>query len=106
MKIGDKAPLDIGLPQFIKDGKPVSSVKEKGGVGVQGSEGATKVNSSPEARKLQKVAALAQQGDEMRAEKVRLLKEQILQGEYHVDASEVANDIMRSEITSLLREEE
>ena len=105
MKIGDKGPLDIGLPQVIKDGKPASSVKEKEGGGVQGSEGATKVSISFEARQLQKVAVLAQQGDELRADKVNRLKEQILRGDFHVEATELAGDLLRSEIVRLFSEE-
>ncbi len=105
MKIGDKGPLDLGLPQVIKDGKPAASVKTKEEGGVQASEGATKVSISSEARQMQKVAALAQQGDELRADKVNRLKEQILQGEYHVEATELAGDLLRSEVLRLFSEE-
>jgi anti-sigma28 factor (negative regulator of flagellin synthesis) len=51
------------------------------------------------------VATLAARGDELRAEKVRQLKEQIAQGTYHVETADVAKGIARSEISRLLGKE-
>jgi flagellar biosynthesis anti-sigma factor FlgM len=50
----------------------------------------------------QKMASLAKQRNEPRAEKIKKIKEQIEQGTYHVDASEVAKSVVRSEISRLL----
>jgi flagellar biosynthesis anti-sigma factor FlgM len=60
------------------------------------------VSISAEARKLQKVVALAERGDELRAEKLRQIKEQIEQGTYHVKAADVAKSVARHEISRLL----
>jgi anti-sigma28 factor (negative regulator of flagellin synthesis) len=58
---------------------------------------------SLETYRRQKMARLAKQKNEPRAEMIRKLKEQIEQGTYHVDASDVAKSVVRSEITRLLR---
>ena len=55
-----------------------------------------------DARHQESVDALAERGDELRAEKVRRIKEQIAQGQYHIKAAEVAKGIIRSEISRLL----
>ena len=102
MEIGHKGPLDATLSQLVKDNQPVSPVREKGGKGVERSQEATQVNISSEAQQLQKVAALAELGDQLRAEKVNQIKEQVSRGEYHVEAADVAKGIVRSEISSLL----
>lgn len=102
MKIVNKEPLDVSLSQLIKGDKTASSVREKGERGVERSGEAAQVTISPEARHLQRVAALAKHGDELRAEKVNRIKEQILQGEYHVETADVARGIARNEISRLL----
>jgi anti-sigma28 factor (negative regulator of flagellin synthesis) len=53
-----------------------------------------------------KGAILAKQGDDLRAEKIRKIKEQIQQGTYHIDASDVAKSIVRHEVTRLLGEKQ
>jgi flagellar biosynthesis anti-sigma factor FlgM len=60
------------------------------------------VQISPEARKLQRIAELAQKGDELRAEKVKALKEQIDDGSYNVASEDVAKSIVRSEVARIL----
>ena len=55
-----------------------------------------------DARHRESVDALAERGDELRAEKVRRIKEQVAQGQYQVEAAEVAKGILRSEIARLL----
>ncbi len=66
------------------------------------SSDATRVDISPEARRLQSIGVLAQHDDTFRAQKVSRIKEQIVQGTYHADPVEVAKAVMRSEITRLL----
>lgn len=63
------------------------------------------VDISLEARHLHRVGVLAQPGNELRAEKVSRVKEQIVQGTYYVDPIEIAKAVMRSEITRLLGRE-
>jgi flagellar biosynthesis anti-sigma factor FlgM len=102
MEISDKGSLNI-LPQLIRDNQTAPAVREKGEREVGRSSGeATQVSISPEARHLQRVAELAKQEGELRAEKVNGIKEQILQGEYHVEAIEVAKSAARSEVSRLL----
>jgi flagellar biosynthesis anti-sigma factor FlgM len=103
MKIADKGPVDVNVSQLVRGESAVSPARDKGGKSkVERSEEAAQVSISSEARQLQRVAALAQRGDELRAEKVRQLKEQIAQGTYHVEAADVAQGIVRSEIARLL----
>lgn len=102
MKIADKGPVDVSLSQLIKDSRVTSPAREKEQKGVERLGEAAQVSISSEARHLQRVAALAGHGDELRAEKVNRIKEQILQGEYHVETADVAKGIARSEISQLL----
>lgn len=102
MKVTDKGPVDVSLPQLIRNDRTVSSVREKAGKGLERSGEAAQVTISADARRLQRVAALAKRGDKLRTEKVNRIKEQILQGEYHIEAAEVAKGIARSEISRLL----
>jgi flagellar biosynthesis anti-sigma factor FlgM len=76
--------------------------KEKEEKGTERSGEAAQVTISADARRLQRVTALAKREDELRAEKVNRIKEQILQGKYRVEAAEVAKGIVRSEISRLL----
>ena len=87
----------------LRTNRSVSRVrkkKEKGG----GRSGKTaQAIISADARRLQKrVGVLAERGDELRAEKVRRIKEQVAQGQYHIKAAEVAKGILRREIARLL----
>ena len=102
MKIDDKGPVDVSLSQLIRNDKTISFVREKEGKGGEHLGEAAQVSISPEAWHLQRVAALAKHGDELRVGKVNRIKEQILQGEYHVEAADVARGIARSEISRLL----
>jgi flagellar biosynthesis anti-sigma factor FlgM len=102
MRVTNNESLHIGLSQLVKGDKAVATVPDKGKREVERSGEAARVTISSEARHLRKVIDLAKQGDEMRAEKVSKLKEQILQGQYHVEAIEVAKEIVRSEISQLL----
>lgn len=102
MRVTNNESLDIGLSQLIKGDKAVAAVPDKGGRGVERSGEAARITISSEARSLQRVTDLAKQGDEMRAERVNKIKEQILQGQYHVEAIDVAKEIVRSELSQLL----
>jgi anti-sigma28 factor (negative regulator of flagellin synthesis) len=45
------------------------------------------------------------QGDELRAEKVKRIKEQVEQGTYEVSSEDVAKSILRSEVSRLMEKE-
>jgi flagellar biosynthesis anti-sigma factor FlgM len=67
--------------------------------------GAVQVNISREARELHRARLLVHETDRLRHERVRTIKEQLLQGIYRVDAGAVAKAIVRSEISRLLGNE-
>lgn len=104
MRIADKGPVDINIAQLGRGEPAVPTVRsqkdEKGHTEQTGN--VAQVSISTEARKLQKVATLAERGDDMRAEKLRQLKEQIDNGTYHVEAADVAKSIARHEVSKLL----
>lgn len=103
MKIADKGPIDIQTSQVVRGESAVSAARDRRDKHrAEQSGDAAQVSISAEARKLQKVIALAEQGDELRAEKLRQLKEQIEQGTYHVEAGDVAKSIARHEVSRLL----
>src|SRR5215831_10088048 len=98
MRIADKGPIDTNISPAVRGESAVSGVRGKSADRqVAKKDAAAQVSISAEARKLQKVVALAGRGDEMRAEKVRQLKEQIANGTYHVDAKDVAKSMTRHE---------
>ncbi len=49
-----------------------------------------------------KLEALAKRGQELRAQKTRETKEQIEEGTYYVDATDIAKSLVRSEVARLL----
>ena len=57
MKIADKGPVDINLPQLVKDNQAVSPTRDRGDKKeVERGGETTKVSISAEARQLQRVA--------------------------------------------------
>jgi flagellar biosynthesis anti-sigma factor FlgM len=100
MKITPKGP-DTDLSQAIQTDKKVGISRQESDSAAQKSNGSASVNISPEARKLQRIAELAQKGDDLRADKVRALKAQVESGQYNVPAADVAKDIVRSEVARL-----
>jgi negative regulator of flagellin synthesis FlgM len=102
MKITQKGPADADLSQLVQNDKALGSVRRDSDAKVQQDRESTKVDISPQARKLQRVAELARAGDQLRAEKVKQIKEQIDAGQYKVDSQEVAKSIARSEVSRLL----
>jgi flagellar biosynthesis anti-sigma factor FlgM len=99
MKVIQKGPSDAELSQLVQNDKTLGRIRrDRSGEVVQSGESA-KVDISREARELQRIAELARQGDELRAERVKQLKESIAKGEYAVDAEEIAKSIIRSEVS-------
>ena len=103
MKITPKGPGESELSQAVQNDKKVASGRaEKKPPTQPGGESST-VQISPAARRLQQIAELARKGDELRAEKVKALKERIDSGNYDVDSEEVAKSIARSEVARILQ---
>ena len=102
MKVTDKGSLEANLSQPVKNNRAVASVQKKEGKSIKRANEAAQVNISADARRLHKVAALAKRENELRTEKVNRIKEQISQGKYQVEATEVAKGVVRSEVSRLL----
>jgi negative regulator of flagellin synthesis FlgM len=102
MKITHRGPADADLSQLVQNDKAIGQAKRDQESKPEQSTGSSKVQISQAARELQKVAELGRAGDDLRAQKVQQLKEQIDQGTYKPDPLEVAKSILRSEVSSLL----
>ncbi len=102
MKITQKGPADTELAQLVKKDKVAGPGWANADTKAQQSSESATVNISPEARQLQRIAELARAGDEVRAEKVKKIKEQINQGTYEANSTEVSKSIVRSEVARLL----
>lgn len=103
MRIADKGPIETNVSQLVRGESAVSASRDRNDKRqVEQTGDAAQVSISAEARKLQKVVALSEKGDDLRAEKLRQIKEQIDQGTYHVEAGEVAKSVARHEISRLL----
>ncbi len=102
MKITQKGPAETELTQLVKKEKTAGPGRASADTQAQQSSDSSTVNISPEARQLQRIAELARAGDDLRAEKVKRIKEQIDQGTYKADSTEVSKSIVRSEVGRLL----
>jgi flagellar biosynthesis anti-sigma factor FlgM len=102
MKITQKGPADTDLTQLVKSDKISGPARGEGDKKTQQSNDSARVNISPEARQLQRIAELARTGDELRAEKVKKIKEEIGNGTYHADSTDVSKSIVRGEVARLL----
>jgi flagellar biosynthesis anti-sigma factor FlgM len=103
MKITNRGPADADVSKLVHNEKSVGQ-KQAAEPKTHHSGESAKVDISQEARDLQRIAELARTGDELRAQKVRLIKEQIAAGQYKAEPQEVAESILRSEVTRLLKE--
>jgi flagellar biosynthesis anti-sigma factor FlgM len=102
MKITHRGPADTDLSKLISNDKTVKPAGADGDSKVKESGASAKVDISPEARKMQRVAELAKKGDELRAEKVKQINVYLYQGSYEVSSEDVAKSIARSEVSRLL----
>jgi flagellar biosynthesis anti-sigma factor FlgM len=102
MKITQRGPTDTDLSQRIQNDKTVNQVRRDSNSRVQQSSESSKINISEEARQLHRIAELARTGDELRAQKLQQIKEQIAKGDYNADAQEVSKSIIRSEVSRIL----
>lgn len=104
MKITHRGPADADLSQLVQNDKAIGQAKRSADAKVGESSESSKVQISQAARELQKIAELGRTGDDLRAQKVRQIKEQIEQGTYKPDPVEVAKSILRSNVSSLLED--
>ena len=102
MKITQKGLADADLTQLVKNDKVAGPRRGAADAKTQQSGESATVNISAEARQLQRIAELARAGDNLRAEKVKSIKEQINQGSYEADSTDVSKSIIRSEVARLL----
>ena len=102
MKITQRGPADTDLSQLIQNDKTVNQVRRDSDPKVLQTGGSAKVNISKEARELHRIAELARTGDELRAQKVQQIKDQIAKGDHNPDAQEVSKSIIRSEVSRIL----
>lgn len=102
MKITHRGPADnADISKLVQNDKGVGPTRKDGEPKAGQAAGSSKVNISKEARELQRIAELARQGDELRADKVKQIKEQIAESDYQVAAKDVSKDIVRSEVARL-----
>jgi flagellar biosynthesis anti-sigma factor FlgM len=102
MKITQRGPADTDLSQLVQNDKTVNQAKKNSEPKVQQTGESTRINISKEARQLQRIAELARTGDELRAQKVNHVKEQIAKGQYSADPLQVSKSIIRSEVSRIL----
>ena len=106
MKITQKGPADADLTQLVKTDKVAGPARGDADTKTQQNAESARVNISPEARQLQRIAELARTGDNLRAEKVKTIKEKINHGTYEANSTDVSKSIVRSEIARLLEKKQ
>ena len=99
MKITQTGPAEPELSQLVQSDKAINPARRDT---AQQSGETTKVDISAQGRDLQRIAELARRGDELRADKVQRIKEQIETGQFHADSGDVSKSIVRSEVARLL----
>jgi flagellar biosynthesis anti-sigma factor FlgM len=82
----------------VQNHKAADLHREKGTAVGQNRESA-KVDIPKQTWELQPMAELARKGDELRAKRVKQIKESIVKGEYEVDAQGVARSMIRTELS-------
>jgi flagellar biosynthesis anti-sigma factor FlgM len=102
LKITQTGPAEPELSQLVQSDKAINPARRDGSAEVQQSGEPTKVDISAQGRDLQRIAELARRGDELRADKVQRIKEQIETGQFHADSGDVSKSIVRSEVARLL----
>lgn len=103
MKVTNHGSADINQLRLDKTDRVIAPQGEKERKKVGRADEAVQISISSAARRQQKVAALAQREAELRAQKLARIKDQIVQGKYHVNAADLAKAILRDELSQLLR---
>ena len=100
MKVTHEGRAGRHLSQLIQNDKAAGQTDRDKRTEVGPTVESAKVNICKGARELQRITdLLTRKGDELRAEKVRQVKEIIAKGEYEVDPREVAKSIIRTEVS-------
>jgi flagellar biosynthesis anti-sigma factor FlgM len=103
MKVTHEGRADRHLSQLIQNDKAAGQTDRDKRTEVGPTVESAKVNICKGARELQRITdLLTRKGDELRAEKVRQVKEILAKGEYEVDPREVAKSIIRTEVSRRL----
>ena len=105
MKITQTGPAETDLSQLVQNDKAINPARRDGAAKAQQTGEPTKVDISAQGRDLQRIAELARRGDELRADKVQHIKEQIETGKFHADSEDVSKSIVRSEVARLLEKQ-
>ena len=100
MKVTHEGRAGRHLSQLIQNDKAAGQTDRDKRTEVGPTVESAKVNICKGARELQRITdLLTRKGDELRAKKVRQVKEIIAKGEYEVDCREVARSIIRTEVS-------
>src|SRR5262245_5869122 len=103
MKVTHEGRAGRHLSQLIQNDKAAGQTDRDKRTEVVPTVESAKLNIGKGARMLQRITdLLTRKGDELRAEKVRQVKEIIAKGEYEVDSREVAKSIIRTEVSRRL----
>jgi flagellar biosynthesis anti-sigma factor FlgM len=102
MKVNERGPAETVVGELARSRDPREAEAARGTREKGSAEDAARVTISKDARRLQRVVSLAQEGDELRSEKVRRLKAAIEQGTYEVPARDAARAIVGHELARLL----
>jgi flagellar biosynthesis anti-sigma factor FlgM len=103
MKVTHEGRAGRHLSQLIQNDKAAGQTDRDKRTEVGLTVESAKVNICKGARELQRITDLrTRKGGELRAEKVRQVKEIIAKGEYEVDSREVAKSIIRTEVSRRL----
>jgi flagellar biosynthesis anti-sigma factor FlgM len=88
----------------VPNHKAIGRIQRERGATIGQNRESTKVDISKQSWELQRIAELARKGYELRAKRVKRIKESILKGEYEVDAQEIARSIIRTEVSRRRKE--
>jgi flagellar biosynthesis anti-sigma factor FlgM len=105
MKVTHAGRTAPGLSQLRQNNSATGQTGRDKRTAVGETREVTKVNIS-KAQELKRITELARRGDELRAEKVRQVKEIIAKGEYEFDFQEIAKRIIRTEVSRHLEKNE
>jgi flagellar biosynthesis anti-sigma factor FlgM len=106
MKVTRAGHIVPDLSQPIKNDRATGQTGRDKRTGVGETGELTKLSIFKAAQELKRIAQLARKGDELRAEKVRQIKETIVKGDYKFDSQEVAKSIIRTEVSRHLEKNE
>ena len=83
----------------VRNQKAVRRIQREKATTVAQNRQSASVDESKQTWELLRIAELARKADELRAKRVKQIRESIVNGEYKVDAQEIARSIIRNEIS-------